>query len=100
MPSRLESPRRVSKTVSFDLERSPSLGDQGVGSSKSSESDNGSNLSDYNEGDPENGSSDPVKARHNLRRLPRLSYTQMVHGRDPTPPDSQDQVRPFWDVVI
>ncbi|KAK8879024.1 hypothetical protein PGQ11_000318 [Apiospora arundinis] len=92
MPSQSESPRRSSKAVSFDMERSPSLGYQGGGApSKASDSDNGSGPSDVHEGDSENTTLDQGKARHNLRRLPRLSYTQMVHGRDATSPDSQDQ---------
>ncbi|KAK8044636.1 hypothetical protein PG993_004660 [Apiospora rasikravindrae] len=84
-PPRPGSPRRVSKTVTFDLERSPSLGYHNW------DSDNGSGPSDIAEGDLEGNSSEPGKTRHNLRRLPRLSYNQMVQGRDPTPTDPQDQ---------
>ncbi|KAK8018701.1 hypothetical protein PG991_007891 [Apiospora marii] len=86
------SPRRATKSVSFNLERSPSLGFHGSDpASKTSDSDMGYSPSDTAEGDMEGSSSEPGKTRHNLRRLPRLSYTQMVHGRDPTPTDFQDQ---------
>ncbi|KAK7943672.1 uncharacterized protein PG986_012785 [Apiospora aurea] len=84
-PPRPGSPRRVSKTVTFDLERSPSLGHHGW------DSDNGSGPSDITEGELEGSASEPGKPRHNLRRLPRLSYNQMAQGRDPTPTDFQDQ---------
>ncbi|KAK8131531.1 hypothetical protein PG984_007969 [Apiospora sp. TS-2023a] len=88
---RLGAPRRITKTVSFNLERSPSLGYDGSDPSKTSDSDIGYSPSDTADGDLEGSSSEPGKTRHNLRRLPRLSYNQMVHGRDPTPTELQDQ---------